>query len=351
MASPRARRALAPVALALISTAICVVALEVGLRIRRGAGLAADPDPTRAVRMLGAMYPTRYDPELGYAPAPGVHEVSGARATIDARGLRENGNPPPPPGPSILALGDSFTFGDEVDDRSTWPAALERRLGRRVWNAGVFGYGLDQVALRAERLSAELAPAALVVKIIPDDVTRCEYAYRFAHKPWFELDDGGLALRGVPVPRPEEPAPGDSAWRRSLSHSFLADFTLRRLDPLGWPLRGMVRVQRDGPAVAAALVERLADTSARQSQRLLLVMGWHPGAQLELLEPLRQRARALGLEVVELEPVLVREIEANGGDWTRLFHAAVAFGGVPGHMTPQGNERVAAVIAERLRDL
>jgi len=350
MASSRARRALAPVALALISTAICLLALEVGLRIRRGAGLGADPDPTRAVRMHGAMYPTRYDPELGYTPAPGVHEVSGARATIDARGLRENGNPPPAEQPSVLALGDSFTFGDEVDDRSTWPAALERRLGRRVWNGGVFGYGLDQVALRAEQLSAELAPAVLVVKVIPDDVTRCEYAYRFAHKPWFDLDDGALALRNVPVPRPEEPAPGDSAWRRALSHSFLTDFALRRLDPLGWPLRGAVRVQRDGPAVAAALVERLAEQSARQSQRLLLVAGWHPGARGELLDPLRERARALDLEVVELEPVLVREIEAHGGDWTRLFHAAAAFGGVAGHMTPLANEQVAAVLAERLRD-
>jgi hypothetical protein len=69
--------------------------------------------------MLGAMYPARYDPLLGYAPTPGVHDLSGAVATIDARGLRENGGPAPPPGPSILAVGDSFTFGDEVGDGST----------------------------------------------------------------------------------------------------------------------------------------------------------------------------------------------------------------------------------------
>jgi hypothetical protein len=350
MASPRARRAWAPLALALVSTALCLLALEAGLRIRRGAGLFADPDPTRAVRMLGAMYPAQYDAELGYTPKPGVHQVSGARATIDARGLRENGGAALP-GPAILALGDSFTFGDEVDDRSTWPAALERRLGRRVWNAGVFGYGLDQVALRAEKLGAELAPVALVVKVIPEDVSRCEYAYRFSHKPWFALDGGALALRNVPVPRPESPPPGDSAWRRALSHSFLADFALRRLDPLDWPVRGAVRVQRDGGAVAAALVDRLAETSARRSQRLLLVAGWHPGAQSGLLEPLRERARALDLEWVELEPVLLREIEARGGDWRPFFHEASAFGGVAGHMTPLGNDRVAAVIAERHRGL
>jgi hypothetical protein len=346
-----ARRAwVLSVALALLSSAACLLVLELGLRIRRGDGLRADPDPARAVRMVGAMYPAQYDPELGYTPAPGVHEVWRRRATIDARGLRENGNPAPSAGAAVLAVGDSYTFGDEVDDRSTWPSALERRLDRRVWNGGVFGYGLDQVVLRAEHLSDRLAPAALVVKVIPDDVSRCEYAYRFSHKPWFELEDGALALRGVPVPGPETPPPGDNAWRRALSHSFLADIVLRRLDPLGWPVRGAVRVQRDGPEVAAALVERLAALSARRGQRLLLVAGWHPGARTELLRPLRERARAQGVELVDLEPVLLREIEANAGDWTPLFHP-VPFGSGVGHLTPLGNERVAAVIAERLRGL
>jgi lysophospholipase L1-like esterase len=349
MPSPRGHRSIAlSLALALLSSVACLLAAELALRVRRGAGLLAHPDPAHAVRMVGASYPASYDAELGYVPTPGVHAVSGARATIDARGLRENGNDAPLDAAAILAVGDSFTFGDEVDDRSTWPAALERRLGRRVWNGGVFGYGLDQIALRAERLAGELAPDTLVVEVIPDDVSRCEDSYRFAHKSWFEVAGAGLRLRNVPVPRPEEPPPGDSAGRRLLARSFLADLALRRLDPLGWPVRGAVRVHREGPAVAALLLDRLARDAAQRDMRLLVVAGWHPGARGDLLDPLRRRAHERGVEWLDLEPVLGAEIEARG-DWSHLFSRPAAYGGQPGHMTAQGNERVAEAIAARLR--
>ena len=348
--SDRSSRSWLPaLALALLSLAATLVAAEAALRVRKGAGLS-HPDPAHAVRLIGETYPASYDATLGYAPTPGAHvTLAGAPVAIDARGLRENGNEPPPEQPAVLAVGDSFTFGDEVDDRSTWPSALERRLGQRVWNGGVFGYGLDQIALRAEQLTPVLTPTVLVVSMIPDDVARCEDSYRFAHKPWFQLEGSGLALRNVPVPRPEAPPPGDSRLRRLLSHSFLADLVLRRLDPLGWPLRGSVRVQKDGGAVAAALVDRLADTASQHGMRLLLVAGWHPAAQTQLLDPVRERARARGIELLELEPLLTREIDTHSGDWSGLFHVAVRYGGQAGHMTPFGNEMVAGAIAERLR--
>ncbi|HXK25481.1 MAG TPA: SGNH/GDSL hydrolase family protein [Myxococcota bacterium] len=350
MSARSSRSWLPALALALLSLALTLLAAEVALRVRKGAGLS-HPDPAHAVRLIGETYPATYDLTLGYAPTPGAHvTLAGAPVAIDARGLRENGNDAPPPDqPSILAVGDSFTFGDEVDDRSTWPSVLERRLGQRVWNGGVFGYGLDQMTLRAEQLAPVLAPSVLVVSMIPDDVSRCEDSYRFAHKPWFELEGSGLALRNVPVPRPEAPPPGDTALRRLLSRSFLADLVLRRIDPIGWPLRGSVRVQRDGGAVAAALVDRLADVASQRGMRLLLVAGWHPAARSELLDPVRERARARRIELLELEPVLTREIETHSGDWSGLFQVAVRYGGQAGYMTPSGNEMVADAIAERLR--
>ena len=65
--------------------------------------------------------------------------------------------------PTILAVGDSCTYGDEVSDNETWPAYLEAEMGTRVWNAGVFGYGLDQAVLRAEVLLPKLKPDILIV--------------------------------------------------------------------------------------------------------------------------------------------------------------------------------------------
>ena len=50
----------------------------------------------------------------------------------------------------ILAVGDSYTYGEEVGENDSWPAQLQRIKNQRVLNAGVSGYGFDQSVLRAE---------------------------------------------------------------------------------------------------------------------------------------------------------------------------------------------------------
>ena len=88
----------------------------------------------------------------------------GTQVTILTDGTRSNG--PVSRGlvdhPPILAVGNSFTFGDEVSDDATWPAQLEAETRRRVVNAGVFGYGLDQTILRAEQLVSVESPPSLL---------------------------------------------------------------------------------------------------------------------------------------------------------------------------------------------
>ena len=44
----------------------------------------------------------------------------------------------------ILAVGDSFTFGDQVSDQSTWPSCLERELKIKTDNGGYGGYSAGQ---------------------------------------------------------------------------------------------------------------------------------------------------------------------------------------------------------------
>ena len=81
--------------------------------------------------------------------------TAGRGFSFDAEGFRRSAAMPgggtTPDGSVILAVGDSFTFGDEVKDDETWPAHLQQLLGRRVLNAGVSGYGFDQIVLRAEK--------------------------------------------------------------------------------------------------------------------------------------------------------------------------------------------------------
>ncbi|MCI0414704.1 hypothetical protein L0222_18150 [bacterium] len=54
--------------------------------------------------------------------------------------------------PEIVALGDSFTFGQGVDQQKVWPKMLERITGYKVLNAGVSSYGTARELQLLKRL-------------------------------------------------------------------------------------------------------------------------------------------------------------------------------------------------------
>jgi lysophospholipase L1-like esterase len=119
----------------------------------------------------------RAEPRLGYELEPG-HAGRGPRGEaihVGTDGFR--GAPPPaekPPEQEVLALGDSFMFGLGVEDDETFPAALERALsvGRptRVQNGGVPGYNLLQSVTRLEETLTKVAPDAVVLGFLENDL-------------------------------------------------------------------------------------------------------------------------------------------------------------------------------------
>ncbi len=62
----------------------------------------------------------------------------------------------------VLAIGDSWTFGYAVDYDESYPAQLERLLGRDVVNMGVPAYGSAQVLLLLERHIEQLRPTHVI---------------------------------------------------------------------------------------------------------------------------------------------------------------------------------------------
>jgi hypothetical protein len=89
----------------------------------------------------------RPDSRLGYVPIEGFDGFrkdkgwNNKRVTITKEGFRTNGDADFDLENEILAVGDSFTFGDQVANDETWPACLERKLKKGVANGGVSGYG------------------------------------------------------------------------------------------------------------------------------------------------------------------------------------------------------------------
>jgi len=341
------------IALVLGSTLLCLLVGEVGIRVVKGAGLRDLPDPTAGVAMIGRAYPGQYDPGLGHVPTPGARSnnpIWKTRARIDRHGVRSNGREGPrPQGPTVVAVGDSFTYGDEVDDRDTWPAILEGLLERPVINGGVFGYGFDQSVLRGEVLLETFPADLLIVSLIADDIDRCEYAYRYGWKPYFEVEEDGLVRHHDPVPPPGAQPPGETGVRRWLRASYLADFVLRRLDPDDWLVRGSLRVHRDGEQVAALLVDRLADHAAARGHDVVLLLQWVPGTHSRRAHALLDRAQQRGIDVLSLEAPLREAMSAPGAEPADYFHVrSVAGREQVGHMSPAGNRFVAERIANFL---
>jgi hypothetical protein len=335
------------VSLSLLATSF--LALEITVRLNRGllfstervAGKAGDA-LRHAKGLTGGPRPiAAHDPYLGYIPTPNLQGIPSYKVTVstDAAGMRQNGAGPRPSGTAILAVGDSFTFGLEVHDDETWPARLERLLERPVFNAGVFGYGLDQMVLRAEKLVEKREDVELVIlAVFGDDIARCEYSWRWASKPYFEIRGGRLKLRNVPVPEGYAPVMFASL-RNVLEYSHLADVLLTRVAPNWWLVKGGVRHEHDqGDQVASLLLKRWSDFARQHDIRTLFValVAW-PDETAEL-KALTRHAKRAGLEVLDLSGPLWKMIKADKKRWQAPH----------GHLTREGNEWVAVQIAARL---
>ncbi|MCR9244792.1 MAG: hypothetical protein NXI31_07155 [bacterium] len=290
-------------------------------------------------------YPAAHDPELGYIPRPGFQSADNrwqAMVTIDERGIRQNGGPRPTGDRWIVAAGDSFAFGDQVGDAETWPAELERRLQRPVLNGGVFGYSLAQIVLRAERLIAEYPTAQLVLSFIPDDIARCRQSRRFTNIPWFDVVDGQLAARGVPVPDSAHDNELDSQYlRRALGYSAAMDTLIWNIAPKWWVSEQReiwVHDEDQGFAISKLLLERLGKRCRELDIPWLVVLQgyWDEPEAVELLT----HAATHGAETLDLQTKFLAMI-AKDRTLKRKY--------VVGHMSAAGNAWVAKEIAARLR--
>jgi lysophospholipase L1-like esterase len=234
-------------------------------------------------------YPVELDSELGWVPRRDIQGIDPhtwlTPATILEDGTRSNdGGEVRDANEPILAVGDSFTFGLAMSDWETWPAQLEKLSGRRVINGGVSGYGIDQAFLRAKSLLNRYRISTVIFSFIPDDIRRCQTSVGWgAAKPYFDLDDGRLTLKNVPVPPSLRSAPKESRLLNVLEHSRLVHSVMDRLFPEWWmaPQRSWEKYvydEEEGKKVACALVHELEELT-KASGSGLIVLVQHRGGE------------------------------------------------------------------------
>jgi hypothetical protein len=148
------------------------------------------------------------DPLLGWTNAPGGGLTVKGQVHTTTQRLRGTRVYSPEKRAGILRVevfGDSFAFGSEVDDESTFSAVLEMSLPRaEVLDFGVIGYGLDQALLRFRKDGPAWHPDVVVIGFVSALLQRDTQAFTSYPKPYFVLRGGKLDLEGVPVPDLDE---------------------------------------------------------------------------------------------------------------------------------------------------
>ena len=230
---------------------------------------------------------------------------------------------------TILFFGDSFTAGRTP--ANTIPSQLERRLsGWTVLNFGVPGYGLDQIYLSLRSVIDDFDRPHVIVGIFYNDLDRLVFQVQASVKPWFEIHDGALIERGVPIASDAATWPvthPPRTWLYSLravrgafDHVFATPWAVERWF---WLHPSETAGRRDEKkALATALVEAIKGECQQRGLRLSVVLfpyrehmiqvGWYEPFMHDLLD--RQH-----IEYLDLAPPLRQRMKRLGIDWTAVY--------------------------------
>lgn len=266
----------------------------------------------------------------------------------------------------LLALGDSFTLGSEVNDNETWPAHLEQLLHRRVFNGGFARYGLDQMFILLKEVWPQVRPKVVLISLTVKNILRVSETQRISHffldrfdKPYFSIEGPNekLVLRNVPISeRLLQPKLG--GLRALLGHSLLAHFILKKIAYPFWygvPNREDLKplgVSKTDPGKLACLILRAITTfsKSRQAEVVILLQDYYqPSSQKSpyhstpLLDYTQKCARDMGITVVDFRPTLANLFHSDPYKYESLFFPY-------GHMTNFGNFTVAHQLATQLRE-
>jgi len=338
-----------------------LLALEIGFRLWHGVRVLETANFALVPTDIFRARPWEvYDPLLGWRlPDYRAGPYWGGTMATGELGVRMNSNSVEPvPRGAILAVGDSFTVGFGVSDADSWPARLEKLLGRPVVNAGVAGWGVDQTILRAESLVPILRPRSLIVGIFHQDVMRNTFeAFGKGYKPYFHVENGQGELRGTPVPL-EQPEYTDDAFRWFFGRSFVVHKLMLRWYGDEWlkerqPLFKRLYDDEKGLEISCYLMDRLVRLRDQYDVEILVLMQYDADAYSQDTPPwagpqVLACAEERGLATVDSWPLIKRIADSD----PRLFRELWFVENMSlGHMSPKGNQLVAKLLRDAGRPL
>jgi hypothetical protein len=245
--------------------------------------------------------------------------------------------------PAIIFLGDSFIAGVTPPEH-TIPHRVGMRLsGPKVMNLGVPAYGLDQMFLLLRSVVDYFDHPHVVVGLLYNDVDRVAYQVHYSVKPYFEIEDGRLVGRGVPIPADHRawleayPLPPRLYVLAALGGVMRAAATTRwGTEHLFFLHPSETRALRTRKtALSERLLQALRDECAERGLRLTVILfphaehvvhdGWYgPWLHRVLLE--------LGIDHLDLTDALRRRVRERTLDWRRDVYTTL------GHPSAEEND-------------
>lgn len=149
-------------------------------RIRRASTLYAEQSAEiRESLDRSVPHHVELHPVLGWRHTPNYPRPMNRMNSVGLRGTREYAPAPPAGVLRVAAFGDSFVYGAEVDNASSWTGRLEiENADLEVLNYGVSGYGVDQAYLRYLHEGTAFSPHVVLMGFMPDDINRTISVYR-----------------------------------------------------------------------------------------------------------------------------------------------------------------------------
>jgi lysophospholipase L1-like esterase len=247
-----------------------------------------------------------HDPDLGYAIAPGPRNVTSVlkradgsviydvKYSIDRHGLR-----PVVLGPRVAAngkavffFGDSFTFGEGVNDGDALPQRFSDLSGLRTVNFGINGYGAHQVLRQLEidrpRTVESADPLAIIYLVLP-----WNHMYRAAGRatwdkdgPRYEIVDGIAKCSG-------HFAAEDPTWKPILEWS---NIYVKKIEPVN---SGTDRER------LLAIIARIRDLSISKYHAPFFVVLWDVSLEVNKDSKwLREKLRKAGISMLAISEAI-----------------------------------------------
>ncbi len=283
---------------------------------------------------------TNFDPVLGWDIERHGNRIRGS-ATIQISA--------PANVRRVVSVGDSFTFGLDVEEPENFTSILNECDAIQALNMGVPGYGIDQSFLKYREHGAKYQPDAVLFGIYVGDYERTRLSFNFGPKPVFQTFDGQLRLANSPVPRPSEEVARISQALNG--RSFLKEIVVSSVNRIAQSDSDRLDYFNQTDDIIRALLERL-QSDLSPNQQLVIIHIPHADAFSERNE-FRDEASQRLRKIYEQLEINVIDLATEFRDPKSSKTAAQAYyhdrgNGSFGHLNPTGHERVAHLVLEAL---